>query len=75
MKFQATAFLLAAASSTAFTPLSTNVKTSVALRESGGLSVDLPSVESQVSCLIYTICEDNTAGYSFPDLQSNLITR
>lgn len=47
MKFQATALLLAAASSSAFTPLSTNVKTSVALRE--GLSVELPSVDSQIS--------------------------
>lgn len=47
MKFQASAILLAAASSKAFAPLSTSVKTSVALRE--GLSVDLPSIESQIS--------------------------
>jgi len=50
MKFQATALLLAAASSSAFAPLSTKVKTSVAVRESrGGLAVDLPSVDSQIS--------------------------
>lgn len=49
MKFQTCAILLAAASSEAFAPLSNNVKTSVALRASGGLSVDLPSVDSQIS--------------------------
>jgi len=47
MKFQASALLLAAASTKAFTPLSNNMKTSVALRD--GLSVDLPTVESQIA--------------------------
>ena len=51
MKFQTSALLLvvAAASTNAFTQLSTNARTSVALREGGGLSVDLPSIDSQVS--------------------------
>lgn len=47
MKFQTCAILLAAASSEAFSPLSNNIRTNVALRE--GLSVDLPSVESQIT--------------------------
>jgi len=51
MKFQTSALLLvvAAASTNAFTQLSTNARTSVALREGGGLSVDLPSIESQIA--------------------------
>ena len=53
MKFQTCAILLAAASSEAFSPLSNNIRTNVALRE--GLSVDLPSVESQVSDPVDTL--------------------
>jgi len=49
MKFQVSAILLAAASSQAFTQRSTSAKTSVALRAKTGLSVDLPSIESQIS--------------------------
>jgi len=51
MKFQTSALLLvaAAASTNAFTQLSNNARTGVALREGGGLSVDLPDIESQIS--------------------------
>lgn len=48
MKFQTSALLLAAAASTnAFAPLLANTRSGVALRE--GLSVDLPSIESQIA--------------------------
>ena len=49
MKFQVSSFLLAAACTEAFAPLSTNSRTSVAVRAGVGLAVDLPSIESQVS--------------------------
>ena len=47
MKFQIATLVLAAASTEAFAPLANTARSSVALRE--GLSVDLPSIESQVS--------------------------
>jgi len=49
MKFQTSALLLLSASIEAFTPLSTPARTDVALRAGGQLSVDLPSIESQIS--------------------------
>lgn len=47
MKFQTAALLVLAASIEAFTPHSTPARSGVALK--GGLSVELPSIESQVS--------------------------
>jgi len=47
MKFQIATLVLAAASTEAFAPLANTARSSVALRE--GLSVDLPSIESQIA--------------------------
>jgi len=47
MKFQASALLFAAVSSKAFTPLSTTARKSVSLN--GALSVELPTIESQIA--------------------------
>lgn len=49
MKFQSSALLLLAASIEAFTPLSNGPSSNVALNAAKGLTVDLPSIESQVS--------------------------
>lgn len=65
MKFQITALVLAAASTEAFAPLANNARSSVALRE--GLSVDLPSIESQIAYQPGAADTDFARKYGGPD--------
>jgi hypothetical protein len=65
MKFQIATLVLAAASTEAFAPLANTARSSVALRE--GLSVDLPSIESQISYQPGAADTDFARKYGGPD--------